>query len=178
VNFAKFRAAKLRDGKSYREPHAHFHFLLDSLDWRKPFGPGGLIQYQPFIPKDNAEAAFTEILQRCQQRRLPNFLTVMKRHRPDPFWLTHGLDGYSLAMDFRITAGNRTRVVQLARELDEIVLSANGRFYLAKDSTLRPEVTRAYLGQETVTKFKALKQQVDPESRLQTNMWRRLFNPL
>lgn len=178
VNFAKFRAAKLRDGKSYREPHAHFHFLLDSLDWRKPFGPGGLIQYQPFIPKDNAETAFTDILQRCQQRGLPNFLTVMKRHRPDPFWLTHGLDGYSLAMDFRITAGNRARVVQLARELDEIVLLANGRFYLAKDSTLRPEVTRAYLGEATVAKFMALKQQVDPETRLQSNMWRRLFTPL
>jgi decaprenylphospho-beta-D-ribofuranose 2-oxidase len=178
VNFAKFRAAKLRDGKTYREPHAHFHFLLDSLDWRKPFGPGGLIQYQPFIPKENAEAAFTDILQLCQQRGLPNFLTVMKRHRPDPFWLTHGLDGYSLAMDFRITTRNRARVVQLARELDEIVLLANGRFYLAKDSTLRPEVTRAYLGQETVAKFMALKQQVDPETRLQTNMWRRLFTPL
>lgn len=178
VNFAKFRAAKLRDGKTYREPHAHFHFLLDSLDWRKPFGPGGLIQYQPFIPKDNAEAAFTQILQLCQQRGLPNFLTVMKRHRPDPFWLTHGLDGYSLAMDFRITRRNRARVVQLARELDEIVLSANGRFYLAKDSTLRPEVIRAYLGDETVAKFKTLKQKVDPHTRLQTNMWRRLFTTL
>jgi len=102
----------------------------------------------------------------------------MKRHRPDPFWLTHGLDGYSLAMDFRITAGNRARVVQLARELDEIVLLANGRFYLAKDSTLRPEVTHAYLGEATVAKFMALKQQVDPDTRLQTNMWRRLFTPL
>ena len=102
----------------------------------------------------------------------------MKRHRPDPFWLTHGLDGYSLAMDFRITQRNRARIVQLARELDEIVLLANGRFYLAKDSTLRPEVTRAYLGAETVAKFKALKQEVDPQTRLQTNMWRRVFDPL
>ena len=178
VNIGKFYAARLRDGASYREPHAHFHFLLDSLDWKKPFGPGGLIQYQPFIPAENAEAAFTQILQLCQQRGLPNFLTVMKRHRPDPFWLTHGLDGFSLAMDFRITQRNRERMVSLARELDEIVLAANGRFYLAKDSTLRPEVTRAYLGPETVSKFLALKQKVDPEYRFQTNMWRRLFGPL
>ena len=178
VNIGKFYAARLRDGASYREPHAHFHFLLDSLDWKKPFGPGGLIQYQPFIPAENAEAAFTQILQLCQQRGLPNFLTVMKRHRPDPFWLTHGLDGFSLAMDFRITQRNRQRMVSLARELDEIVLAANGRFYLAKDSTLRPEVTRAYLGTETVNKFLALKQKVDPEYRFQTNMWRRLFGPL
>jgi decaprenylphospho-beta-D-ribofuranose 2-oxidase len=175
VNFAKFRAARLRDGAVYREPHAHFHFLLDSLDWKKPFGPGGLIQYQPFIPTENAEATFSQILQLCQQRGLPNFLTVMKRHRPDPFWLTHALDGYSLAMDFRITRRNRERMVKLARELDEIVLLANGRFYLAKDSTLHPAVARAYLGDETINKFQALKQQVDPENRLQTNLWRRLF---
>ncbi|MFZ1398872.1 MAG: FAD-binding oxidoreductase, partial [Candidatus Promineifilaceae bacterium] len=115
VNIAKFYAARLKDGTTYREPHAHFHFLLDSLDWKKPFGPGGLIQYQPFIPAENAEAAFSQILQLCQQRGLPNFLTVMKRHRPDPFWLTHGLDGYSLAMDFRITQRNRERMVALAR---------------------------------------------------------------
>lgn len=175
VNIGKFYAARLRDGATYREPHAHFHFLLDSLDWKKPFGPGGLIQYQPFIPTENAEDAFTQILQLCQQRGLPNFLTVMKRHRPDPFWLTHGLDGYSLAMDFRITQRNRARMVSLARELDEIVLAANGRFYFAKDSTLRPAVAQAYLSQETVNKFVALKKQVDPQNRLQTNMWRRLF---
>ena len=175
VNIGKFYAARLKDGATYREPHAHFHFLLDSLDWKKPFGPGGLIQYQPFIPAENAEAAFSQILQLCQQRGLPNFLTVMKRHRPDPFWLTHGLDGYSLAMDFRITNHNRARMVSLARELDEIVLGANGRFYLAKDSTLRPAVARAYLGEETVSKFIALKQKVDPQNLLQTNMYRRLF---
>ncbi|MCP4420282.1 MAG: FAD-binding oxidoreductase [Chloroflexi bacterium] len=175
VNSAKFRAARLKEGAIYREPHVHFHFLLDSLDWKKPFGPGGLIQYQPFIPKENAEAAFSHILQLCQQRGLPNFLTVMKRHRSDPFLLTHALDGYSLAMDFRITQRNRQRVVKLARELDEIVLTANGRFYLAKDSTLRPQVTRAYLGEETITEFFKLKQQYDPENRLQTNLWRRLF---
>jgi decaprenylphospho-beta-D-ribofuranose 2-oxidase len=55
------------------------------------------------------------------------------------------------------------------------VLNANGRFYLAKDSTLRPDVARAYLGQETIDKFRALKQQVDPDSILQTNLWRRVF---
>jgi FAD/FMN-containing dehydrogenase len=85
------------------------------------------------------------------------------------------VDGYSLAMDFRITSRNRQRIVALTRELDEIVLAANGRFYFAKDSTLRPEIVRASLGQERIDEFMALKQRCDPEGLIQTNLWRRLF---
>lgn len=178
VNMGKFWAAKLKGHTTALQSHAAFHFLLDYFDWRKPFGPGGLIQYQPFVPVDQAEAAFTEILQLCRRRGLPNFLTVLKRHRPDPFLLTHGLDGYSLAMDFRITKRNRERMVQLTQELDEIVLRHNGRFYFAKDSTLRPETVRAYLGQDVIDQFCTLKQRCDPDNVLQTNLYRRLFAPL
>ncbi|KAA3655687.1 MAG: FAD-binding oxidoreductase [Chloroflexi bacterium] len=175
VNLAKFRAAWLKGHHTGIQSHAAFHFLLDYFDWRKPFGPGGLIQYQPFIPVDTAEKAFAEILTLCQQHKLPNYLTVMKRHRPDPFLLTHGLDGFSIAMDFKITNRNRQRMVKLAREMDEIVLKANGRFYFAKDSTLRPETARAYLGQEAIDQFRTLKQRCDPDNILQTNLWRRVF---
>lgn len=175
VNVAKFFAAKRKGEIGYQQPHGVFHFLLDSLDWKKPFGKGGLIQYQPFVPAENAEKAFTEILLHCQARKLPNFLTVMKRHKPDPFLISYGMDGYSLAMDFKITAKNRQRMVQLTQELDEIVLKHNGRFYLAKDSVLRPEICKAYLGSQTVAQFQALKQRCDPDHILQTNMWRRIM---
>ena len=175
VNLVKFHTAQFKGQHSYQQPHALFHFLLDYFDWNKPFGPGGLIQYQPFIPKENALAAFNEILRLCQKRGFPNFLTVLKRHRPDPFLISYCVDGYSLAMDFRITGRNRQRIVALTRELDEIVLAANGRFYFAKDSTLRPEIVRASLGQERIDEFMALKQRCDPEGLIQTNLWRRLF---
>lgn len=133
--------------KKYRQPHAQFHFLLDYVpDWKKAYGPGGLIQYQPFIPKETAFDAFSEILTLCKRRGLPNYLTVLKRHRPDEFLMSYAVDGFSLAMDFRVTDENRQRLVWLTQELDEIVVQAGGRFYLAKDSTLRPEIARAYLG--------------------------------
>ncbi|MCB9421372.1 MAG: FAD-binding oxidoreductase [Ardenticatenaceae bacterium] len=176
VNIGKFRAAWLKGPHMALQSHAAFHFLLDYFDWRKPFGPGGLIQYQPFIPVDTAEKAFADILTLCQKRRLPNYLTVMKRHRPDPFLLTHGLDGFSMAMDFKITNRNRPRMVKLAQEMDEIVLKAGGRFYFAKDSTLHPETAVAYLGQDAVDQFKALKQRCDPDNILQSNLWRRVFS--
>ncbi len=176
INNGKYYAGKLTGPTQTRQPHAAFHFLLDYVpDWKRAYGRDGLIQYQPFIPKETAQDAFREMLQLCQKRRLPNYLTVFKRHRPDDFLLTHGLDGYSMAMDFRITKGNRSRVAQLARELDEIVLQAGGRFYFAKDSTLRPETAVAYLGQQTIDQFRALKQRCDPDKLLQTNLWRRVF---
>ncbi len=176
INTAKYVAGHVTGGKVYHQTHAAFHFLLDYVPhWKKAYGPGGLIQYQPFIPKENAPNAFAEILRVSQYYNQPNYLTVFKRHRPDNFLLTHALDGFSMAMDFRITQDNRARVLQLTRELDEIVLAANGRFYFAKDSTVRPEVAEAYLGQAAITQFRALKQRCDPENIMQTNLWRRVF---
>jgi FAD/FMN-containing dehydrogenase len=90
--------------------------------------------------------------------------------------MTHGLDGYSLAMDFHLSERNRARMRQLARQMDQVVLDAGGRFYFAKDSTLRPEVVSAYLGAETVARFRALKQRCDPVGLIETNLWRRLFS--
>jgi FAD/FMN-containing dehydrogenase len=176
VNMAKYNMGHFSGSSTTRTPHAAYHFLLDYVpDWKKAYGSTGLIQYQPFIPRDNALDAFKEILTLCQRRKMPNYLTVLKRHRPDDFMLTHGLDGFSMAMDFRITNRNREKVVALTRELDKIVLAANGRFYLAKDSTLRPETAVAYLGQETVDSFRRLKAECDPDGLIQTNMWRRIF---
>jgi FAD/FMN-containing dehydrogenase len=111
----------------------------------------------------------------CRRRRLQNYLTVLKRHTPDDFLISHGVDGYSLAMDFRITPKRRPKIVKLTKELDQIVLEAGGRFYFAKDSTLRPEVVAAYLGQENVQRFRELKEKYDPDQILQTNLWRRTF---
>ncbi len=176
VNSGKYWSSKYTDGAKFRQPHVAFHFLLDYVpNWKKSYGRGGLIQYQCFVPSDTALDAFSKLLRQCQKRRLPNYLTVLKRHREDEFLISHGVDGYSLAMDFRVTPKRRARLLDLAQELDEIVLQAGGRFYLAKDSTLRPEILRSYLGQETVENFRRLKAHYDPDMLLQSNMWRRLF---
>ena len=175
VNSAKFKAAKFKGQHHFQQPHALYHFLLDNFHWRKPFGSGGLIQYQPFLPIDNAEEALSKILILCQRHKMENFLSVLKRHRPDSFLLAYQLDGYSMAMDFQITNRNRQKTVQLIRELDEIVLAANGRFYFAKDSTVRPQIAKLYLGNDVINQFKAIKARCDPDNILQSNLWRRIF---
>jgi hypothetical protein len=176
VNLGKYWSSRWSHDKIFRQPHVVFHFLLDYVpDWKRSYGPDGLIQYQCFIPNDQALDAFSKIIRLCQERRLVNYLTVLKRHRADDFLISHGLDGYSMAMDFRVTESKRSKLARLARELDEVVLDAGGRFYLAKDSTLRPEIAAAYLGEESLKEFRLLKSECDPGALLQTNLWRRLF---
>ncbi len=176
TNMGKYYFSDFKDGSKFQESHVAFHFLLDYVpNWKKAYGSSGLIQYQSFIPVETALDAYSEMLELCRRRGLQNYLTVLKRHRPDDFLITHGLDGFSLAMDFRITKSRRPKIVKLTRDLDQIVLEAGGRFYFAKDSTLRPEVVAAYLGQESVQRFLQLKEKYDPEQLLQTNLWRRAF---
>ena len=52
VNSAKYLVGRT---KTFQQPHAAFHFLLDYVpDWELGYGKHGLIQYQSFIPKENA----------------------------------------------------------------------------------------------------------------------------
>ena len=47
--------------------------------------------------------------------------------------MSHGLDGYSLALDFKVTTGNRERLWALAGDLDRIVVGAGGPADLVRD---------------------------------------------
>lgn len=177
VNGAKYFANRtIGNHRRNWQSHVAFNFLLDYVpNWEQAYGPGGLIQYQAFIPKDHAHDAFAEMLRRALKHGLPNYLAVLKRHRPDDFLLTHAVDGFSLAQDFRVTRRSRARLEILVHELDEIVLEAGGRFYFAKDSTLRPEIVRKYLGEETIAEFRRWKAELDPEGVLESDLFRRCF---
>jgi FAD/FMN-containing dehydrogenase len=174
VNIAKYITA-LRD-HTFQQSHAEFHFLLDYVpNWERSAGRGGLIQYQSFLPKETAEGAWREMLELSQKRGLPSYLGVTKRHRPDNFLLTHAVDGFSLAMDFKVTEKNRAKLYALLQEFDRIVLDAGGRFYFAKNSETSAESTRRFLGDETIAKFKKLKKRCDPNGLLESDLYRRIF---
>lgn len=174
INTARYVTGLRRH--TFRQSHAEFHFLLDYIpNWERSFGRGGLIQYQSFIPKENAEAVWREMLGISHQRGLPSYLGVTKRHRPDKFLLTHAVDGFSLAMDFKITDRKRAPLSKMLQDFDRIVLKAGGRFYFAKNSETSAETAHAFLGKETITKFKELKKRCDPDNLLESNLYRRVF---
>lgn len=176
-NLGKYMMSRtLSHNKRYQQSLVAFTFLLDYVpNWERAYGRGGLIQYQSFLPKDNAHDGYREMLQLSQRRRNPATLGVVKRHRPDKFLLSHAVDGFSLAFDFKVSDRNRKQLSALTKDMNKIALDAGGRFYFAKDSTLTSEDVRMYLGEKTVKKFKQLKNKYDPDDVLQTDLYRRCF---
>ena len=178
LNWAKFVAGRtIGNGKTERQSHAGFAFLLDYVpDWKFVYKPGGLIQYQSFVPAETARQCFADQLRACQNAGIIPYLGVFKRHRKDAFLMSHAVDGYSFALDFAITAKNRERLWTLASRLNTIVLQAGGRFYFAKDSTLDAQTAESFLGPEALEQFRALKAECDPENLLQTELSKRIFD--
>lgn len=178
VNWAKFQAG-FREAKHspYLQTHGAFHFLLDYVPrWQWMTRPGGLIQFQPFVPAAHGERVLRRLIERCHQAGMVPYLGVLKRHRPDPFLMTHAVDGYSLAMDFAVSSGKKKRAAlwRLCQEMAEVVLEAGGRFYYAKDAVLQASSFPRIHGEGAVAEFRALKQRLDPQGLLQTDLSRRL----
>ncbi len=174
VNFAKYWSSYLQDGASYMQSHVAFAFLLDYVpNWRLAYGPGGFVQYQVFIPKETARATMKALIDLGHRRGFPSYLSVFKRHRPDAFLLSHALDGWSMAMDFKVTRDNREALWKCFAEMTAMVLEAGGKFYFAKDAVITADdVSRAY-GREKLDRFAALKQRLDPDATLKSDLARR-----
>jgi FAD/FMN-containing dehydrogenase len=178
VNRAKFVASVREQRRSpYLQTHGAFHFLLDYVPrWHWMTRPGGLIQFQPFVPQQHGERVLRTLIEHCQEAGMLPYLGVLKRHRPDPFLMTHAVDGYSLAMDFNVSTNpaRRAALWRLCQGLADVVLDAGGRFYYAKDAVLEGTSFSRVHGDAAVATFRALKQRLDPEHLLQTDLSRRL----
>ncbi len=171
INGAKFRASKLLgDGRPHYQSLVEFSFLLDYVPgWQKAYRHG-FAQFQGFVPEKTAPDAFRRILESAQAADWVPNLAVMKRHRADPFLLSHGLDGYSLALDFRLVLGREREFEILMHRLAEHVATAGGRFYPAKDSSLSREEYVRGVGQEALDKLRALRGTFDPSGLLTSGL--------
>lgn len=176
INRAKDIAARREAavGKTYLQSHAAFAFLLDYVPgWKRAYGAGGLIQYQSFVPVAAAERVHSRMIAEARARGLTPYLLVYKRHLPERGLMTHAVDGFSMAMDFRVTASRRGPLWDLCREYDAWVAEAGGRIYFAKDATSTPENVRRMFGSE-VDALAAIKKRLDPHGRWRSDLARRL----
>lgn len=183
VNATKYLAGRLEAMRGpHLQAHAAFAFLLDYVpNWKWAYGRTdrrGLIQYQAFLPKETARAVYAQMLAHNQRNGFVPYLGVFKRHRPDPFWLTHAVDGWSFALDYKVTPQNRDALWAHCAELTRMVLAGGGKFYFAKDLVIGQEDMLRMFPPEKTAAFLALKRELDPELLLQTNLYRRVFGGL
>jgi len=179
INRIKYFMSRLIDGRgrTFFQGHVAFAFLLDYIPrWRDTYGKEGFIQVQPFVPEKEAKNVFKNILNRCHDTGLVPYLVVVKRHLPDAYLISHALDGYSLAMDFRVTRKNRERLWKLGREIGQLAANAGGKIYFAKDCVSEAQGVLACYGESTLEEFSSMKKRLDPKGTLSSELSRRILS--
>jgi decaprenylphospho-beta-D-ribofuranose 2-oxidase len=146
-----------------------FHPLDGVRNWNLLYGRRGFVQYQFCVPDENADAV-SHVIERLAQSRVASFLAVLKRFGPaNSAPLSFPLAGWTLALDLPVGS---VKLPSLLDELDKIVISANGRVYLAKDSRLRSDYVP--LMYPRLEEFLRVKSGVDPHAQLTSDLARRL----
>jgi decaprenylphospho-beta-D-ribofuranose 2-oxidase len=145
-----------------------FHPLDVVADWNRVYGRRGFCQYQ-FVVPFGAEDAFTAAVALIAASGLVSCLNVLKRFGPgNPAPLSFPTPGWTLAVDLPVTPG----LDALCRSLDDLVLSAGGRVYLAKDSRLdAPSLRHMY---PHLDRFLEIRRRADPSGVFRSDLSRRL----
>jgi len=169
ANEAWYRKAPRRRDGEIQTIGSFFHPLDGIRNWNTVYGPGGFRQYQ-FVVPFGQEQVVRALLERISAARAPSFVTVLKRFGPsDDGYLSFPMPGWTLALDF---PARTPGLAALLRGLDDAVLTAGGRVYLAKDSRVSPEVLAAMYPR--LADFRQLRAELDPAGRLASDLSRRL----
>ncbi|NQZ11186.1 MAG: FAD-binding oxidoreductase [Algicola sp.] len=147
-----------------------FFFPLDAIGhWNRIYGRNGFTQYQFILPKESSFEGLETILQAISDSNKGSFLAVLKLYGPaNDNYLSFPLEGYSLALDFKIEKG----LFALLDQLDQIVVEHGGRIYLAKDARVSKTVFEA--GYPHIEKFRALRSQYQMDQKFNSFQSKRL----
>lgn len=145
-----------------------FFYPLDGIrHWNRIYGPRGFLQYQCVVPPDHAPETMTELARLISSNGGGSFLAVLKQFgkRPSRGMLSFPRPGATLALDFP-NAGEAT--FNLLDRLDDIVASAGGAVYPAKDARMPGMRFRQYF-----PRWNEFRPFIDPG--FSSSFWRRVM---
>jgi decaprenylphospho-beta-D-ribofuranose 2-oxidase len=145
-----------------------FHPLDVVAEWNRIYGPHGFLQYQFVVPFTETEI-FRSCLEAIVRSGHLSCVNVLKRFGPgNPAPLSFPMPGWTLTVDLPIEDG----LDKLCNSLDEMVIAAGGRVYLAKDSRLGAAAFREMYPR--LPEFLEVRRAVDPNGLFNSDLARRL----
>ncbi len=164
-----FRKAPVRRVAQIVSIPGYFHILDFVGSWNRMYGRRGFLQYQ-FVVPFGEEAALRRVVERLASSGTASFLAVLKRFGDaNPAPLSFPRPGWTLALDLPAGAPG---LATMLHGLDEIVLDAGGRHYLAKDAHTTPTAIRR--GYPRLGEWRAVRDAVDPAGTWTSDQSRRL----
>ena len=137
-------------------------------EWNRGYGRRGFLQYQ-FVVPFAAVDVIRRVVERIASSGHVSALNVLKRFGPgNRAPLSFPTPGWTLCVDLPVRPG----LGELCDELDELVLDAGGRHYLAKESRTTAEAVRR--GYPRFEEWRAVRASVDPDGVFASDMSRRL----
>jgi decaprenylphospho-beta-D-ribofuranose 2-oxidase len=151
-------------------PEAFFYPLDRVALWSRLYGPRGMTQYQCVLPAEGGVKVVERFLRFLRSAGGFPFLVVLKDFgEQGQGFLSFPRPGFTLALDFPVSG----RTSALVAALDDFILEAGGRVYLAKDAFTAPEAFAAMEGPR-LDRFRKARRRWDPEGRLASRLSRRL----
>jgi FAD/FMN-containing dehydrogenase len=164
-----FRAGRRKAASSVMVPAHPYFFPLDALgDWNRIYGRRGFVQHQCVLPARTAQAALAEMLDRIAKHGGSSFLAVLKKLGESSGALSFPMAGYTLALDFPIGR----ELFSFLDKLDELVVRAGGRLYLAKDARQSRATFEA--GYPDLAAFRDVRRSIDPTAKIKSRLAARL----
>jgi decaprenylphospho-beta-D-ribofuranose 2-oxidase len=147
-----------------------FLYPLDvARDWNRLYGAAGFYQYQFVVPLREV-TVLRATLEQLARDRVPVYLAILKRFGDgDAGLLSFPMAGWTLALDLPAAAAGARAAMD---RLDELVLAAGGRVYLAKDARLPAAHLPAMYPQ--LDRWREIRARYDPTGVISSDLGRRL----